>query len=53
VHQMSRKVAIELYRSVMGLMGSYNRVRRMIVSFILSLFFFSIILALAAQVVCA
>jgi len=39
VHRIRRKVAIELYRSVVGLMGSYNCVRRMIVSFFVSLSF--------------
>jgi len=53
VHRIRRKVAIELYRSVVGLMGSYDCVRRMIVSFLVSLFFSSLILALAAQEVCA
>jgi hypothetical protein len=53
VRQIRRKVAIELYRSVVGLMGSYDCVRRMIVSFFVSLSFFSLILALAAQEVCA
>ena len=43
----------ELYRSVVGLMGSYDCVRRMIVSFFVSLSFSSLILALAAQEVCA
>jgi len=39
VHRIRRKVAIELYRSVVGLMGSYDCVRRMIVSFFVSLSF--------------
>jgi len=37
VRRIRRKVAIELYRSVVGLMGSYDCVRRMIVSFFVSL----------------
>jgi hypothetical protein len=53
VCRIRRKVAIEQYRSVVGLMGSYDCVRRMIVSFFVSLSFFSLILALAAQEVCA
>jgi len=39
VHRIRRKVTIELYRSVVGLMGSYDCVRRMIVSFFVSLSF--------------
>jgi hypothetical protein len=39
VRQIHRKVTIELYRSVVGLMGSYDCVRRMIVSFLVSLSF--------------
>ena len=39
VRQTCRKVAIELYRSVVGLMGSYDCVYRMIVSFFVSLSF--------------
>jgi len=53
VRRIRRKVAIELNRSVVGLMSSYDCVRRMIVSFFVSLSFFSLILALAAQEVCA
>jgi hypothetical protein len=53
VRQIPPKVAIELYRSVVGLMGSYDCVCRMIVSFFVSLLFFSLILALAAQEVSA
>jgi len=53
VRRIRRKVAIELYRSVVGLVGSYDCVRRMIVSFFVSLSIFSLILALAAQAVCA
>jgi len=53
VHRIRRKVAIELSRSVVGLMGSYDCVRRMIVAFFVSLSIFSLILALAAQEVCA
>jgi len=53
VCRIRRKVAIELYRSVVGLMGSYDWVRRMIVAFFVSLSIFSLILALAAQEVCA
>jgi hypothetical protein len=53
VRRVRRKVAIQLYRSVVGLMGSYNCVRRMIVSFFVALSCFSLILALAAQEVCA
>ena len=53
MHRIHRKVAIELYRSVVGLMGSYDCVRRVIVSFLVSLSFSSLILALAAQEVCA
>jgi len=49
VRQIRRKVAIELYQSVVGLMRSYDCVHRMIVSFFVSLSFFSPILALAAQ----
>jgi len=52
VRRIRRKVAIELYRSVVGLMGSYDCVRRVIVSFLVSLSFSSLILALAAQEVC-
>jgi hypothetical protein len=51
VRQFRRKFAIELYRSVVGHMGSYDSVRRMIVSFIVSLSF-SLKPALAAQEVC-
>jgi len=39
VHRIRRKVAIELYRSVVGPMGSYDCVRRMIVSIFVSLSF--------------
>jgi len=39
VHRIRRKVAIELYHKVLGLMGSYDCVRRMIVSFFVSLSF--------------
>jgi len=39
VHRIRRKVAIELSRSVVGLMGSYDCVRTMIVSFFASLSF--------------
>jgi len=53
VCQIRRKVAMELYRSVLGLMGSYDCVSRMIVSLFVSLSFFSPILAFAAQEVCA
>jgi hypothetical protein len=53
VRLIRRKAAFELYRSVVGLMGSYNCVPRMIVSFLVSLSFSSFILALAAQAVCA
>jgi hypothetical protein len=53
VRPIRQKVALELYRSVVGLMGSYDCVRRMIVSFFVSLSFLSLILALAAQEVCA
>jgi len=53
VGRIRRKVAIELYRSVVGLLSSYDCVCRMIVSFFVSLAFFSLILALAAQEVCA
>jgi hypothetical protein len=45
MRQIRRKVAIELYRSVVGLMGSYDCVRRMIVSFFVPLSLFSLILA--------
>jgi len=44
VRWINRKVAIELYRSVVGLMGSYNCVRRMIVSFFVSLSFSSLLI---------
>jgi hypothetical protein len=37
--RINRKVAIELYQSVMGLMGAYDCVRRIIVSFFVSLSF--------------
>jgi len=47
-----QKVAREPYQTVVGLMGSYNSVHRMIVSFLVSLSFSSLILALAAQMVC-
>jgi hypothetical protein len=50
--QIRRKVAIVLHRSVAGLTSSYDCVRRMIVSFFVSLSFFSLTLALAAQEVC-
>jgi hypothetical protein len=53
VRRICQQVAIELYRSVVGLMGSYDCVRRIIVSFLVSLSFSSLILALAAQEVCA
>ena len=53
VHWIRRKVAIELYRSVVGLMDSYDCVCRMIVSFFVSLSFTSLTLAVAAQEVCA
>jgi len=53
VRRIRRKVAIELYRSVVGRMGSYDCVRRVIVSFLVSLCLSSLILALAAQEVCA
>jgi len=53
VHRIRRKDAIELYRSVVRLMGSYDCVRRKIVPFFISFSFFSRILALAAQEVCA
>jgi hypothetical protein len=53
LRQIRRKVAIQLYRSVLGLMGSYDCVRRMIVSFFVSLSFTSLVLALAAQEVFA
>jgi hypothetical protein len=53
VRRISRKVAIELYRSVVGLLGLYDCVPRVIVSFLVSLSFSSHILALAAQEVCA
>ena len=52
VHRICWKVTIELYWSVVGLMGGYNCVCRMIVSFFVSLSFTSPILALAAQEVC-
>jgi hypothetical protein len=52
VRRIRRKVSIELYRSVVGLMSSYDCVHRMTVSFFVSLSFFSRILALAAQEVC-
>jgi hypothetical protein len=39
VRWIHRKVDIELYRSVVGLMGSYDCIRRMIVSFLVSLSF--------------
>jgi len=39
VRRIRRKVAIELYWSVVGLMGSYECVRRIIVSFFVSLSF--------------
>ena len=39
MHRIRRKVAIELYRSVLGLIGSYNCVHRMIDSFVVSLSF--------------
>jgi len=42
-----------VYWSVVGLMGLYDCVRRMILSFLVSLFLTSLILALAAQEVCA
>jgi len=53
VRLMRRKVCIELNQSVVGLMGSYDCVRRVIVSFLVCLSFSSLILALAAQEVCA
>jgi hypothetical protein len=53
VRHIRRNVAFELYRLVVGLMGSYNCLHRMIVSFLVSLSFSSLILALAAQEVCA
>jgi len=53
VRRIRRKVAIELYRSVVGLLSSYDCVHRMIVSLFVSLSMFSLILALAAQEVCA
>jgi len=52
VRWIHQTVAIVLYRSVVGLIGSYSYIRRMIVSFFVSLSFFSLILALAAQEVC-
>jgi len=39
VRRIHRQVTIELYRSVVGLEGSYDCVRRMIVSFFVSLSF--------------
>jgi len=53
VGQICRKIAIELYQSVVGLMGSYDCVHGMIVSFLVSHCFSSLRLALAAQEVCA
>jgi len=53
VPRIRRKVAFELYRSVVGLMGSYDCVRRVIVSFLVSLSFSSLIVAFVAQEVCA
>jgi len=53
VRQIRPKVAIELYRLVVRLIGLYNCIRRMIISFFVSLPFLSLILALAAQEVCA
>ena len=53
IRRISQNVAIELYRSVVGLMGSYNCIRRIIVSFLVSLSFCSLILAVVAQQVCA
>jgi len=53
VRRIRRKVAIELYRSVVGLIGSSDSVRRMIVSFFVFLSFFSLKLDLAAMEVCA
>ena len=52
VHPIGQKVAIEIYRSVVGLMGSYDCVRTMIVAFFVSLSIVSLILAWAAQEVC-
>ena len=52
VRRICRMVAIKLYQSVVGLMGSYDCVRRMIVAFFVSLSIFSLILALPAQEVC-
>ena len=52
IRQIRRKVTIELYRSDVGLMDSYDRVRMMIVSFHVSLSFSSLTLASAAQEVC-
>jgi len=53
LHQIPQNFAIELYRSVVGLMCSYDCVYRMTVSFFISLSFFSLILALPGQEVCA
>jgi len=53
MRQVRRKVAIKLYWSVVGRMCSYNCVRRINVPFFVSLSFVSLILALAAQEVCA
>jgi hypothetical protein len=53
VRRVRQKVAIEPYQSVVRLMSSYDCVRRMIVSFFVSLSFISLILVLAAQEVCA
>jgi len=53
VRRIQQKIAIELYRSVARLLGSYNCVRRMNVSFPVSLSISSLILASAAQEICA
>jgi len=53
VRRICRNVAIELYRLVVALMSSYDCVHTMFVSFFVSLSFSSLILALAAQEVCA
>jgi len=50
--RIRQTVAIELYRSVVGLISSYDCVQRMIVSFFVSFSFLSLKLALAAQQVC-
>jgi len=52
VRRIRRKVAFELYRSVAGLMSSYECVRGMIVSVFLLLSFPTLVRGSAAQEVC-